>query len=132
MKTTDDLETYMLELGHSFDTVDEGMWVVHDEEDDIDNIVVHLAPPLVIFRVKVCELPSGNKEGLLTRLLELNANEMVHGAYGIEGDSVVMIDTLEAQNLDLNEFQASLESMSLALIQHYPVLRELTNGKEAV
>ena len=99
MRTADDLETYMLEMGLSFDTLDEGMWVVHDDADNIDNIVIHYAPPLVIYRVKLFDLPDGNKEALFKRLLELNATEMVHGAYGIEGDSVVMIDTLQVERV---------------------------------
>ena len=131
MRTAEDLETYMLEMGLSFDTVDEGMWVIHDDADQIDNIVVHHAPPLGIYRVKLFDLPGGNKEALYRRLLELNALEMIHGAYGIEGDAVVMIDTLQVENLDANEFQASLEAMALALIQHYPLLKDLAQGKEA-
>jgi len=131
MKTADDLETYMLEMGLSFDTIEEGMWVVHDDADHIDNIVIHYSPPLVIFRVKMFGLPDGNKEALFKRLLELNATEMVHGAYGIEGDAVVMIDTLEVENLDDNEFTASLEAMTLSLISHYPLLKDLARGKEA-
>ena len=131
MRTADDLETYMLEMGLSFDTLDEGMWVIHDDADNIDNVVIHYAPPLVIYRVKLFELPPGNKEALFKCLLELNATDMVHGAYGIEGDAVVMIDTLQIDNLDANEFQASLEAMMLALIQHYPVLKDMAQGKEA-
>ena len=47
---------------------------------------------------------------------------MVHGAYAIENDSVILIDSLEFPTMDLEEFQASLDSTGLALAQHYPRL----------
>jgi hypothetical protein len=48
---------------------------------------------------------------------------MIHGAYGIEDRNVVLIDTLQAENLDYNEFQATLEAMMLASTQDYPKLK---------
>jgi hypothetical protein len=47
---------------------------------------------------------------------------MVHGAYGIEGDNVVLIDTLQSENLDFNEFQASLDALLMASTQDYEKL----------
>jgi hypothetical protein len=44
---------------------------------------------------------------------------MVHGAYGIEDNNVVLIDTLQAENLDYNEFQATLDALMLASTQDY-------------
>nr|MBA2669164.1 hypothetical protein [Gemmatimonadota bacterium] len=42
----------------------------------------------------------------------------VHGAYGIEDGDVILSDTLELENLDFNEFQASVDSMQVALASH--------------
>ena len=53
--------------------------------------------------------------GLYGQLLELNARELVHGSYGLEGDHIVWTDTLELENLDFSEFEASYDSVSLAL-----------------
>ena len=131
MKTAEDLETYMLQMGLDFDRVDDGLWLVSDEADSLENIVIHLLPPVVTFRVKLFDLPNDGKDPtLLRRLLELNATDMLHGAYGIDGNSVVMIDSLQSENLDSNEFQASLEAMSLSMIQHYPEIRALIHRKE--
>ncbi len=55
---------------------------------------------------------------LFRRLLEMNATELVHGAYGIEEDSVILSDTLELENLDFNEFQATVDSFQMALASH--------------
>ncbi|NJL73213.1 MAG: YbjN domain-containing protein [Candidatus Competibacteraceae bacterium] len=48
--------------------------------------------------------------------------DLVHGAYALEGDNVILIDTLEFETMDLEEFQASLDAVGLALAQHYPLL----------
>ena len=47
---------------------------------------------------------------------------MVHGAFGLEGDTVVIVHALELENLDLNEFQAVVDDMSLAVAKHHPTL----------
>ena len=47
---------------------------------------------------------------------------MVHGSYGVEGSQVVLTDALQLKNLDFNEFQASLDSITLALASHMSAL----------
>jgi hypothetical protein len=59
---------------------------------------------------------------LYRRLLELNANDLVHGSYGLEDGEVVISDTLELETLDFEEFRASLESLTLAVTSHGPEL----------
>jgi len=54
--------------------------------------------------------------------LRLNAGGLAHGAYGLENDHVILTDALEAENLDPNEFMATLESFELALSQHRDAL----------
>jgi hypothetical protein len=70
--------------------------------------------------MKVMDLPKDATTGatLSRRLLELNASELVHGSYGIEADDIILSDSLELQNLNFNEFQASLDSIQVALASH--------------
>jgi hypothetical protein len=86
---------------------------------------------MVVFRVKLMDLPTETNTDLLRKLLELNATEMVAGAYGIEGKSVVCVDTLQAENLDFNEFQASIDALTLAITTHYPMLAKFKGEQEA-
>jgi hypothetical protein len=65
---------------------------------------------------------------LSRRLLQFNASELVHGSYGIEGDSIVLTEAMELSHLDYEEFLAAYESMTLALASH---LRELAPYREA-
>jgi hypothetical protein len=90
---------------------------------------VHHSPPVVVLRVKVMELPSnGTADRLCRRLLELNATDLLHGSYGIQGSEVVLTEALELSHLDYEEFQASYESITLSLAGH---LRELATFREA-
>ena len=91
--------------------------------DDAE-VVVHFAPPVVILRVRVMELPASEprRGELFRQLLEYNARDLVHGSYGLEGDHVVLTDTLELENLDFSEFEASFDSITLALASHLATL----------
>jgi hypothetical protein len=115
MATRDDIEHYIIQMGYPFESIESNMWVVHNTA----NIVVTYEPPLVVFRMKLMDVPKERKEAFFKLLLEINANNMIHGAYGIEGENVVLIDTLQSEHLDLNEFQASLEALLLASSQDY-------------
>ncbi len=85
---------------------------------------MHFAPPVVILRVRVMELPESEprRSELFRQLLEYNARELVHGSYGLEGNHVVLTDTLELENLDFSEFEASFDSITLALASHLATL----------
>ena len=56
---------------------------------------------------------------------------MVHGAYGIDEEDLVLTDTLELESLDFPELQASLESMQMASASHMNEIKTLAGaGKE--
>ena len=128
MATMEDVEGYLIRMDQPFEELDEGLWVIHDEYDHIDNIVISYADPLVIFRVKLMELPEGDNTELFRLLLQYNTTELLHGAYGLEGSNIVVTDTREAVNMDFNEFQASVDSLALAIAEHYPKLSGFRNA----
>jgi len=121
MITREDLLSFFDRLYGGSLTVTEiepNLWVVRTPEDA--EVVVHYAPPVVILRVRVMELPDSEprRSELFRQLLEYNARDLVHGSYGLEGDHVVLTDTLELENLDFSEFEASFDSLNLALASH--------------
>ena len=119
MATREDIERYLIQMEQPFETIEANVWIIRDTA----NVVVTYEPPLVVFRAKVMEIPNKNREEFFKFLLSLNATQMIHGAYGIEDGSVVLIDTLQHENLDLNEFQATFDALSLALTQDYQRLK---------
>jgi len=121
MITREDLLSFFDRLYGGTLTVTElepNLWLVRTAEDA--EVVVHYAPPVVILRVRVMELPDSEprRSELFRQLLEYNARDLVHGSYGLEGDHVVLTDTLELENLDFSEFEASFDSLNLALASH--------------
>ena len=125
MRTRDDIEAYLVrsqlpyrELGE-----DGTMWLVRDP-DWGEHVVVNLVGPLVLFRMKVTNLDAiERREEFFETLLEMNARDMIHGAYGISDGVVVLTCTLRAENLDYNEFQGTFDDFSLALSNHLETLR---------
>lgn len=114
---------FFTELGLVHKEIQEGMWLVQDASGIVENIVVHHVDPVVAFRVKIMEVPpQRNNEDLFRELLTLNASEMIHGAYALEGDSIVAVDTLQSATLDLGEVQGTIDSLSLAVTTHLPRL----------
>lgn len=125
MRTNEDIENFLYELEFPFESLDDEMWRVQDEHDDIENLVLYRTGTVLNFRLKLFDLPTDNTEELFTKLLQLNATDMVHGAYAIEENAVIITGALEIENLDRNELQATVEAFGLALRSHYPILSDL-------
>jgi hypothetical protein len=128
-KTIEDIESYLLRAGLPYEPVQPGLWLV--QLGEYGRLAVSLAGPVVAFRVKVLDTPKQGREELFRTLLQLNTTEMVHGAFGLEGDAVVIVDALELENLDFNEFQAVLDDMSMAVSKHHPNLSRYVDGRSA-
>ncbi|HEX2094931.1 MAG TPA: hypothetical protein VHG28_21200 [Longimicrobiaceae bacterium] len=124
MLTREDLESYLLRMELMYEEVEDGMWIVQMDGAHGAKLVIHHSPPVVVFRLKMMDVP---KDGtrcteLYRRLLELNATDLVHAAYGIEADDVILTETLELENLDFSEIQATVDSFQVALASHLDVL----------
>jgi len=128
MLSREDFESYLFRLGADVEEVAEGMWLLRGPEAGAP-VVVTYAPPVAILRLKVLDLPDdadpARTGALYRRLLELNATDIVHGSYGIEGDTVILSDALELETLDFPELRSSYESLLLAASTHLPGLAEL-------
>ncbi len=104
MKSAEDVESYLMRLDLPYETIKPGIWIVKLTREQ--NLAVSIAGPVVAFRIKVMDLPGAvQRESLYQALLTLNTNEMVHGAFGLEGDAVVIVHALELENLDFRKRQ---------------------------
>ncbi len=122
MRTREDLEAYIHRCDLPSEEVGENLWVLKDSTQG-ESIIISLADSLVLFRMKVMELEGIKSEPeLFKRLLSLNAEEMIHGSYGIADGAVVITCALRLTNLDYDEFLATLDDFTLAIGKHYPEL----------
>ena len=124
MVSREDLESFLIRMGLQYEEVDEGMFLTRGEDGGAP-VVVHHADALLLIRMKVMDMPAEESLDLYRTLLELNATELVHGAYGIEDGELILSDTLELETLDFHEIQASMESISLAAASHFEQIRTL-------
>jgi hypothetical protein len=128
MVTREDLESFLIRMDVEYQEVDDGMYLVRSRNGG-PPVVAHHSPPLLLLRMKVMDLPVGEGKAELYRtLLELNASDIVHGAYGIEEGELILSDTLELETLDFLEFQASVESMQLAAASHLERIKTLSGA----
>jgi hypothetical protein len=130
MRTEKDVEAYLLRSNRPFRAVDSqpGTFLV-ESSGGMPAVAVRVDPPLVVVRVYIGKLTGDAEEAAFyRRLLELNAQELVHASYGIDAGRVVLSSALELENLDYNEIQATLDEIDVALAQQLPELARMAKG----
>jgi hypothetical protein len=115
-KNFDKVKNYLLDLEYSIlkEDAENGIFVISKEVEGIKNMVLVCADPILVLEQPLFELKSKDS-AVLEALLKKN-REIVHGAFAIDNDNLVIFrDTLELENLDLNELEGSLNSLTLLL-----------------
>ena len=136
MVTREDLESFLMRMDLEYREVEPGMFLVQGRNSGLA-MVVHHAESVLLIRLKLMDMPApeDGKLDLYRTLLELNASDVVHGAYGIEDNELIISDTLELETLDFHELRASMESIELAAMSHMERIRSLAGmapaGSEA-
>lgn len=121
------IEQYLIKSLYSFVEVEKNIWTINDEANNLEGTAIVFTDPIVTIRVAVMPVPELRSAELFAKLLEFNAKDVVHGAYALDHNQIILIDTLEYNTMDFEEFIAVLDSFGLALTQHYPVLLEYRN-----
>ncbi|MCU4163324.1 YbjN domain-containing protein [Carboxylicivirga caseinilyticus] len=121
---------FLLDLEYrivSEDAVEE-LFVVEKEEDGISNLIVDCEDSILIIEGLLFELGKGS-EDIYKSLLVMN-RQIVHGAFVLdeEGKKVIFRDTLQLENLDLNELEGSLNSLKLLLSEYSDQLIEFSKA----
>jgi len=110
------VKDYLLELEYSIVKEDkkQGIFIIENEENLIKNMIVAIEDNTVILEQPLFQLKKINVD-ILKTLLKKN-RELICGALALdENDTVIYRDTLQVENLDLNELEASLNSLTLLL-----------------
>jgi hypothetical protein len=126
-KSHEDIEGYLSKLDRRFERMEDGTYLVAGAANQ-PPIAVRLAPPVLVVQMTIGPAPAGNpalEAKVFRRLLELNGNDLLFAAYALEGNDIVLGAALELDNLDLNEIEAVLADVDVALAEHVPTLREL-------
>ena len=114
------IRNYILDLDFDIAQQDEttGILLINKEQEGIYNLVVGIFTPIVIIEQHLFDLKEVNGE-VFEALLRKN-RDIVHGAFALDesGKRVLFRDTLQLENLDYNELEGSLNSLSLLLSEY--------------
>ncbi|MEH0155060.1 YbjN domain-containing protein [Limibacter armeniacum] len=116
---------YLLDLGYNITHEDstEELFVIQDEEKNLMNVIVDCEDPILIIEMPIIEIKD---DASVYKELLIKNREIVHGAFTLDNDGKKLIfrDTLQLENLDLNELEGSLNSLALLLSEYYNQLIE--------
>jgi len=126
-KTFDDLLEYCYQMGLEVtdSKKEEGLIFVEAEQRGIHSLMIDCEDKLVLLEQPLYKIENPSMEQF-KKLLMLN-RFLVHGAFVLDstGDWVLFRDTLELENLDYNEFEGSINALSLGLAEFSKELLEL-------
>jgi len=114
------IREYLLELDYDILQQDEedGVFVIENESEGIKNVVLIIADPILIVEQFLFDI-TGDSVDTFKELLKKN-RDIIHGAFALDetGKKVLFRNTHECENLDLNELEATLNSLGLLLSEY--------------
>lgn len=114
------VKDYLLNLEFNIvkEDIAEELFVVENPDGGIANLIVDCEDPILIIEGVLFELTNDNPE-IYKALLKKN-REIIHGAFVLDesGKKVLFRDTLQLENLDQNELEATLNSLEMLLSEY--------------
>ena len=124
------VKDFLLQLEYSIvvENEEEQVLIISDEASGINNLVLVCADPILIMEQHMFDIKTNNDE-VYKVLLQKN-RDIIHGAFALteEGDKVIFRDTLQLENLDLNELEGSINSLSLLLSEFAQSIIEISES----
>jgi hypothetical protein len=118
--TYEKVKGYLMDLEHTIVREEEkdGILVIDNEGLGIKNLVIGCLDPILIMEQFILELKNTD-DGVCRELLQKN-RDIIHGAFVLDesGSKLIFRDTLQMENLDLNELEGSINSLTLLLSEY--------------
>ncbi|MBX3256193.1 MAG: YbjN domain-containing protein [Chitinophagaceae bacterium] len=95
-----------------------GILKIDNESDGIHNLIIGIAPPILIMEQFLFSFRADNTE-MFKRLLQKN-RDTIHGAFVIneEGDKVLFRYTMQIEHISFNEFEGAINSLGLLMSEY--------------
>jgi len=114
------VKNYLLEFGLTIveENENENVLIIENEEEGISNMILICSEPILIMEQFLFEMKSDDPV-VYKSLLQKN-QDIIHGAFVLDesGTKVLFRDTLQIENLDLNELEGSLNSLAFLLSEY--------------
>ncbi|MCA5004426.1 YbjN domain-containing protein [Sphingobacterium bovistauri] len=118
------VEKFILDLDYTIISKNEkeGFFLIENNFDGIKNLIIGVTPPIIIFEQHLFSLHVDNIH--LFKSLLIKNRDIIHGAFALteDGKRVIFRYTLQLHNLDQNEFDAAINSLSLLLSEYHEQL----------
>lgn len=118
------VEKFILDLDYTIisKNENEGFFLIENNFDGTKNLIVGVTPPIIIFEQYLFSLRTDNIH--LFKSLLIKNRDIIHGAFALteDGQRVIFRYTLQLHNLDQNEFDAAINSLSLLLSEYHEQL----------
>jgi len=114
------VKNYLLEMEYTIISEDtnEELVIIENLRSGISNLIVDCEDPILVLELHLFDLEETGSN-IFLRFLQMN-REIIHGAIAVDetGKKVILRDTLQLENLDLNELQSSLNSFEVFLSEN--------------
>ncbi len=112
------VKEHLVELDYILKVEDEanGMFVIDRQEDGIHNLILDCEDPILIMEQFLFEVKNPSLE--MYKSLLIKNRDIIHGAFVLEENRISFRDTLQLENLDRNELEGSLNSLSLLMTEY--------------
>ena len=120
MNQFDNIKSHLTRLHFdiSSEKPSEGILVINKESEGIKNLVIGVIEPILIMEQFIFNMPKD--DATTYKQLLMKNRDIIHGAFVLDesGSRVIFRDTLQLENLDMNELEASINSLSLLLSEY--------------
>jgi hypothetical protein len=124
------VQGFLLDLDYNIlsENEEDGVFWVDNEEAGIHNLVIGCLDPILVMEQFLFEIKEDSKE--MYKQLLIKNRDIIHGAFVLDetGKKVIFRDTLQLENLDQNELEGSLNSLSLLLSEYSTELIEFSKS----
>lgn len=122
------VKNYLLELEYSIlsENPEEELFVVEKDDAGINNLIIDCEGDILVIEQLIMELNTENKD--VYKELLMKNRQIVHGAFALsdDGKKLIFRDTLQLENLDMNEVSGTLNSLELLLSEYGNKLIEIS------
>ena len=124
------VQGFLLDLDYNIlsENEEDDVFWVDNEEAGIHNLVIGCLDPILVIEQFLFTIKEDNKE--IYKKLLIKNRDIIHGAFVLDetGKKVIFRDTLQLENLDQNELEGSLNSLSLLLSEFSNELIEFSKS----
>ncbi len=121
MEHFEKVKRYLRDLNYDIilENAEEKLVIIQDLPNGINNLIIDCEFPILIIEQHLFDIPADDIN--IYKQLLIKNRDIVHGAFVLDeaGKKVLFRDTLQLSNLDLNELEASIHSLSLLLSEYY-------------